>query len=148
VDLGGELEGAGIKARVIGIGGFASVRVEEEDAGKAVRIAKGLGLAAWRRADAPAWLRVANPRFGPVVAMAPRGTAIVYRGLVLTGFHGHSPDVPEMAAILVAAGRGVAPGTRLPEIRNVDVAPTVLRLLDVAVPGWMEGRPIPGLSER
>ena len=67
---------------------------------------------------------------------------------MLTGFHGHSPDVPEMAAILVAAGRGVAPGTRLPEIRNVDVAPTVLRLLDVAVPSWMEGRPIPGLSAR
>jgi len=53
-----------------------------------------------------------------------------------------------MAAILVAVGRGVAPGTRLPEIRNVDVAPTVLRLLGVAVPDWMEGRPILALSGR
>ncbi len=148
VDLAARLEAAGIEARVIGIGGFASVRVGAEDAGEAVRIARALGLAAWKRAEAPAELRVANPRFGPVVATAPRGTAIVYTGLVLTGFHGHAPDVPEMAAILVAVGRGVAPGTRLPEIRNVDVAPTVLRLLGVAVPDWMEGRPILALSGR
>jgi len=148
VDLGARLEAAGLEARVIGIGGFASVRVAADDAAKAVRIARELGLAAWRRADAPAGLRVANPRFGPVVVMAPRGTAIVYSGLVLTGFHGHAPDVPEMAAILLAMGRGVAPGTRLPEIRNVDVAPTVLRLFGVAVPRFMEGRPIVELSGR
>ena len=73
---------------MIGIGGFASVRVGAEDAGEAVRIARALGLAAWKRAEAPAELRVANPRFGPVVATAPRGTAIVHTGLVLTGFHG------------------------------------------------------------
>ena len=148
VDLAAGLEAAGLEARVIGIGGFASVRVGAEDAEEAVRIARGLGLAAWKRADAPAGLRVANPRFGPVIVTAPRGTAIVHQGLVLTGFHGHAPDVPEMAAILVAVGRGVAPGTRLPEIRSVDVAPTVLRLFGVAIPNWMEGRPIVELSGR
>ena len=148
VDLGAALAAHGVEARVIGIGGFASVRADAGDAEKAVEIASGLGLSAWQRADAPPELRLQNPRFGAVVVTAPRGTAIVYRGLVLAGFHGHRPEVPEMAGILVAAGRGVAPGTRLPEIRNVDVAPTVLRLLDVPVPGWMEGHPIPGLSAR
>jgi arylsulfatase A-like enzyme len=146
VNLAAELEAAGIEARVVGIGGFVSLRVEEEDIAKAVAKARGLGLSAWRRADAPAELRVANPRFGPVVVTAPRGTAIVYSGLKLAGFHGHAPEIPEMAGILVAQGRGVAPGTRLPEIHNIHVAPTVLRLLDVVVPSWMEGRPIPGLS--
>jgi hypothetical protein len=77
-----------------------------------------------------------------VVVVAPGGTAIVHEGLELTGFHGHLPDVPQMAAIFVAAGRGIAPGTRLPEVRNLDVAPTLLRLLGAEVPGWMEGRPI------
>lgn len=148
VDLVATLGAAGIEARVIGGGGFASVHVSQEDAPRAVDVARGLGLSAWRREDAPAALRVANPRFGPVVVVAPRGTAIVRKGLAKKGFHGHAPDVPEMAAILVAAGRGVAPATRLPEIPNVDVAPTVLRLLGVPVPGWMEGRPIPELSAR
>lgn len=148
VDLGAALAARGVEGRVIGIGGFASVRVGPEDRQKAVEIAREVGLSGWRRENAPVELRLANPRFGSVVVSAPRGTAIVYRGLVLAGFHGHAPEVPEMAGILVAAGRGVAPGTRLPEIRNVDVAPTVLRLLDVPVPGWMEGRPIPRLSVR
>ena len=148
VDLGAALAAHGVEARVIGIGGFVSVRVDPEDSEKAVEIANGLGLSAWRRENAPLELRLANPRFGAVVVTAPRDTAIVYRGLVLAGFHGHAPEVPEMAGILVAAGRGVARGTGLPEIRNIDVAPTVLRLLDVPVPGWMEGRPILGLSVR
>ena len=145
VDLGAALSGAGLDARVIGIGGFVSVRVEQAQAARAVEIARGLGLSAWRREQAPASLRVANPRFGPVVVVAPRDTAVVYEGLVLTGFHGHPPDVPEMAAVLVAAGRGIAVGARLPAVLNVDVAPTVLALLGLEIPAWMEGRPIEGL---
>jgi len=147
VDLGRALQDAGVEARVIGIGGFASVRVAEAEVPRAVAVARGLGLSAWARAEAPPDLRVAHPRLGPVVAVAPGGVAIVYEGLVLEGFHGHRPEVPEMASILVAAGRGVKPGTRLPEVANVDVAPTVLRLLDVPVPGWMEGRPIAALLQ-
>lgn len=147
VDLGAALREAGIVGRVIGIGGFASVRVRDADEDRAIEIARTLGLSAWRREDAPAELRVGNPRFGPLVVVAPRGTAIVYEGLVLTGFHGHRPEVVEMAAIFIAAGRGISPGTQLPAVRNVDVAPTVLRLLGVAVPEWMEGRPLAGLVD-
>ena len=33
-------------------------------------------------------------------------------------------------------------GARLPAVRSVDVAPTVLSLLGVPVPEWMEGAPI------
>jgi hypothetical protein len=142
VDLGAALERAGLDARVIGIGGFVSVRVGDAQAGRVVEVARGLGLSAWRREEAPADLRVANPRFGPVVVLAPQDTAVVYEGLVLTGFHGHRPDVPEMAAMLVAAGRGIAPGVRLASVANVDVAPTVLSLLGLEAPAWMEGRPI------
>ena len=50
-----------------------------------------------------------------------------------------------MSAILIAAGRGVTTGEPLGSIRNVDVAPTVLSLLGVPVPDWMDGSPIQGL---
>lgn len=145
IDLGSALKQAGLSARVIGIGGFVSVRVADDQADRAVAVARKLGLSAWRREDAPASVPVGNPRFGAVVVLAPAGTAVVYDGLVLTGFHGHSPDDPEMAAVLVAVGRGIVAGARLPAVRNLDVAPSVLALLGQEVPEWMEGRPIAGL---
>jgi hypothetical protein len=145
VDLGAALDEAGVVARVIGIGGFVSVRVQASEAARAVEVAREQGLSAWRREEAPASLRLSHVRFGPVVAVAPRGTAVVYEGLVLTGFHGHDPEQPEMSGVLVAAGRRIAIGARLGAVRSVDVAPTVLDLLGVEVPEWMEGRPIEGL---
>ena len=48
-----------------------------------------------------------------------------------------------MGALFLAAGRGVRPGLRLGEVRAVDVAPTVLALLGVEAPRWMEGRVLP-----
>lgn len=142
VDLGAALARAGVDARVIGVGGFASVQVGDDQADRTVEVARDLGLSAWRREAAPPSLGVRNPRFGPVVVLAPRGTALVHAGLELRGFHGYAPEVPEMAAILVAAGRGVAVGRVLPPVHNVDVAPTVLALLGEDPPAWMEGRPI------
>ncbi len=148
IDLGSELEAAGIRASVFGIGGFASVALVgsgEHSSGAidhVVAVARGLGLDALRRLEAPSSLRVAHPRFGDVVVRAPVGTAIVYGGLRLKGFHGYDPEHPDMAALFVAAGRGVVAGTKLPPQRSLDVAPTVLALLGVRVPGWMEGRPI------
>ncbi len=145
IDLGKALKAAGLDARVFGIGGFVSIRVADDQADRAVAVAREQGLAAWRREQAPPDVPVQNPRFGPVVALAPRGAAVVYDGLVLTGFHGHRPDDPEMGAVLVAAGRGIVPGVQLPPVRNVDVAPTVLALFGLGPPSWMEGRPIAGL---
>ncbi|MEZ5099735.1 MAG: alkaline phosphatase family protein [Thermoleophilia bacterium] len=48
----------------------------------------------------------------------------------------HTPD-----NALWVAGPGVEPG-ELAEGRAVDVAPTVLALLGVETPGWMDGRPL------
>jgi predicted AlkP superfamily pyrophosphatase or phosphodiesterase len=148
VDAGTVLTGAGIAARVTGIGGFANVylrRPGSEVASRAVSVLRGTGLSAWERDAAPAALRVQHRRFGDVVVTAPIGTAIVYAGLELTGFHGYAPEAPEMAAVLIAAGRGVPSGLVLPPIRNVDVAPTVLALLGLPVPAWMEGTPVEAL---
>lgn len=156
VDLGAALRKAGVEARVLGIGGFASVVLEhpERSAERAVEVARGLGLEAHRRESAPTAWRVANPRFGDVVVRAPIDVAIRGRGRRLEGFHGYDPLEPAMGGIFIAAGRGVAPGQALPELRAIDVAPTVLALLDTPVPDWMEGRPVaalvpqPGASAR
>jgi hypothetical protein len=57
------------------------------------------------------------------------------------GAHGYDPSLPAMHAIFYAAGPDVCGGT-LGVVRNIDVAPTVLRLLGVAAPATSEGRPI------
>jgi len=159
VDLSSALAEAGVGAQVLGIGGFAGVYLDRRDrsrtadraegadprVARVVEIASGLGLTATPRQGAPASLRVGHPRFGDLVVRAPVGTAIVYPKLDLAGFHGYDPEHPAMAAIFVAFGRGARPGTRLPPVRAVDVAPTVLALFGVEVPDWMEGRPIEGL---
>lgn len=144
IDVGAALKSAGIRAGVFGIGGFATVVLREGAAARpqVVELVRGLGLEAYERERAPASWRVANPRFGDVVVRAPVGTAVVYRGLALKGFHGYDPEHASMAAIFYAAGRGVEQGARLPAVRNLDVAPTVLALLGLGAPEWMEGRAI------
>lgn len=55
------------------------------------------------------------------------------------GTHGHRPELPFMYATFVAAGAGIKPGVRLTTIDNIDVAPTIARLLGVPLPS-AEGR--------
>jgi predicted AlkP superfamily pyrophosphatase or phosphodiesterase len=55
------------------------------------------------------------------------------------GTHGHRPEPRFMQATFVAAGAGIRPGARLKTIANIDVAPTIARLLKVPLP-TAEGR--------
>jgi arylsulfatase A-like enzyme len=148
IDLAAALRRAGLGARVFGGGGFAKIALQggAPAEAKAVRVARELGLEAWRRGDAPAELRLGNPRFGDVVALAPPGVAIGRSRL--QGVHGYRPEQPRMAALFAAVGRAVPAGLALGEVRSIDVAPTVLSLLGVPVPEWMEGRPVPELVPR
>lgn len=57
----------------------------------------------------------------------------------LKGTHGHLTDPPFMHATFVAAGAGLKSGTRLEVIRNIDVAPTIAKLLGFEFPS-AEGR--------
>ncbi len=159
-DLADALTDAGIDAKVIGGGGFAQVEVRGEadhaaHAKRVVEIARGLGLEAWQEGQGPPEYAITNPRFGDVVVVAPPGTAITTQsgiewllGIVglerfaMRGLHGHRPELPEMGALFGAIGRGVAAGARPGTVRAIDVAPTVLALLGLPIPNWMEGRPI------
>ena len=58
------------------------------------------------------------------------------------GAHGYDPKLPDMGAIFFALGRGVPAGTKLGEVRAIDVAPTVAALLEIEPPQSSEGRPL------
>jgi predicted AlkP superfamily pyrophosphatase or phosphodiesterase len=55
------------------------------------------------------------------------------------GCHGHRPEPRFMQATFVAWGAGIRAGARLKTIENIDVAPTIARLLHVQLPA-AEGR--------
>jgi len=150
VDLEAALGAARVRARTFGGGGFATAVLPGglEAARRAASAARAAGLEAWPRGEAPAELRVGHPRFGDVVVLAPPGVAIAKRLSpqgALRGVHGYRPEAPGMAGLLLAAGRGAVPGTRLGRPRALDVAPTVLALLGLPAPAWMEGRAIAAL---
>jgi|SRR5215203_10060 len=64
----------------------------------------------------------------PKVDASPRRRARTYHG------HGYFPDAPAMHAALVMSGAGIAPGGAIRGARNVDVAPTIARLLNIDLP--------------
>jgi hypothetical protein len=94
-----------------------------------------------RSADPEAWFGLeADPGFalvdaaqGPLLAPAP-----------VRGAGGYLAAHREEAPGLVAFGRGVRDGLRIPALRQVDVAPTLARLLGVELP-QADGRAFVGL---
>lgn len=151
LNLGSVLKGIGANAQTMGIGGFASVYLKDGDdraerARRAVEAVRAQGLEAHVREQAPADWRVDHVRFGDVVVRAPVGTAIVYPFLSLVGFHGYDPDEASMRSIFMARGRGAVAGRALGQVHALDVAPTIVRLLGLEPPHWMEGAPIEGIE--
>ena len=152
VDLGAALRREGVRASVLGIGGFSSVLLKagKGQAGKArggqlekaLRVAREAGLEAWPRETAPTDWHVGDIRFGDIVVRAPIGTAIVTPSSHIKGYHGYDAREASMAGILVARGRGVQPGGRVGRISNLSVAPTVLKLLGIPIPDQMKAPPV------
>ena len=57
------------------------------------------------------------------------------------GAHGYDATIPDMSALLFAAGPDIKPGT-IDEVHNIDIAPTINRLLGVKSAPTVQGRPI------
>ena len=55
------------------------------------------------------------------------------------GSHGFLANNPKMNAILVAAGAGLRRGAKLEGVENIDLAPTIARLLGLSLPN-VDGR--------
>jgi predicted AlkP superfamily pyrophosphatase or phosphodiesterase len=57
------------------------------------------------------------------------------------GSHGHDASFPELHATFVAWGAGIKAGSHLGEINNLDVAPTIAKLLKISLPST-DGKPL------
>lgn len=55
------------------------------------------------------------------------------------GTHGFLASEPDLEGIFIASGAGIKPGAKLGRIRNLDIAPTIARLLGLPLPD-AEGR--------
>ena len=53
--------------------------------------------------------------------------------------HGYPASDPELRGIFIASGAGIKRGVKVPHISNLDIAPTLARLLDLKLPE-QEGR--------
>jgi predicted AlkP superfamily phosphohydrolase/phosphomutase len=68
-----------------------------------------------------------------------QGEAVVAPTQGYLGTHGYLADDPELDGIFLACGNGIRRGVSLPRVSNLDVAPTIARLLGVELPE-VEGR--------
>lgn len=98
----------------------------------------------WNKADVPARLAYgSNPRVAQVVCLVETGWLAATRDRPVTrpgGAHGYDNQAPEMAAIFIAHGPGVAAGRRLTDLDSVDVQPFLARMLGIMAPTG-DGRP-------
>ena len=63
------------------------------------------------------------------------------------GAHGHEASKPEMSATFIAAGPGIRRGQTIEQVRNIDVAPTIERILGVAPAETVDGKALRGIFE-
>jgi predicted AlkP superfamily pyrophosphatase or phosphodiesterase len=98
----------------------------------------------WRRAEIPArFVLGSNPRVSSIVCLAETGWLFATRARTVRspgGAHGYDNQAPEMRALFIAHGPGIARGVTLTEMDSVDVQPLLARLLGLEVPAG-DGRP-------
>lgn len=87
----------------------------------------------------------------PVVSRLDDGdtaTTSVYSVPNFYGAHGYDSDLPSMSAILFAAGPNIRQGRKLQQVRNIDVAPTVMKILAVPPAPTVDGKVIRRMLNR
>jgi predicted AlkP superfamily pyrophosphatase or phosphodiesterase len=72
---------------------------------------------------------ILSPKDGYLFSAEVGGNEVIKASDTPKGAHGYSPSNPLMDASFVISGAGVKPGVVLDQIANVDVAPTIAKLL-------------------
>jgi predicted AlkP superfamily pyrophosphatase or phosphodiesterase len=74
---------------------------------------------------------ILRPKMGYAVGGAAIGDSFVQpvTGAMSMGYHGYLAEEPLMNAVFVAAGPNIKRGQKIGMIENVDIAPTIMRLL-------------------
>ncbi len=83
-----------------------------------------------------------------VVRLGDSATGNPYSVPNFYGAHGHDSELSSMSAIFYAAGPNVKQGRNLRQVRNIDVAPTLLELLDFSPMPTVDGRALSGILRR
>jgi predicted AlkP superfamily pyrophosphatase or phosphodiesterase len=162
IDALGPLDALGIEARLIGAGGTAFLDLEDPARRDEALAALGKveGLRAFASDALPAELRSRHPRrTADIVLVTTPPRAVLQLSVVQStllpvwaalgnrrGMHGYLPEHPDMGAVFFALGRGVPADLELGEVRALDVAATVARLLAIDPPRDNEGAPISGIG--
>ncbi len=156
IDLRGALDSAGVKATITG-STVAHVHLKDTGQITAARtVLSALENVEVRSGGEAKALRIApSSRMGDLVVMTPppftfssaagaEGVAEDFLSFFGWDFggHGYAPELPDMGAIFLAKGRGVAAGRSVGVVHQIDVAPTVAALLDIEPPAQSEGRVI------
>ncbi len=97
----------------------------------------------WLREQVPARLHYsADPRIGDIVVSAAPGRTVRPAGWTARDTHTHGWDnlVPEMAAIFLARGPGIAAGQRIPAFESVHVYPLLAHVLGLEPNPAAEGQ--------
>lgn len=74
------------------------------------------------------------------------GTAVVSPAVNYGGTHGYLNTDPELDGIFIASGKGIRPGVVLPRMANLDVAPTIAKMMGLTLPE-PEGRVLEEILE-
>ncbi len=74
------------------------------------------------------------PKAGYAFTGAATGDIVNGPSVNYGGTHGYNSADPELDGIFIANGAGIKKGVKLDRVRNLDVAPTIARLLDVPLP--------------
>ena len=64
------------------------------------------------------------------------------------GAHGHDSELESMSAILYAAGPELRHGRKVKRVRNIDIAPTVMKILGVPPAATVDGKAISRILDR
>lgn len=77
------------------------------------------------------------PKDGYAVSGTATGDdfVVAVTGSMNQGYHGYLASNPKMNAVFVASGRGIKRGLKIGMVDNIDVAPTMARLLGHELPG-------------
>jgi len=134
--------------RLAETGPYASLFVEEGGVDRAGAVRDSLaallpGSDVWLRGDVPERLHYsADPRIGDIViAAAPRRRIEpAGRSLPSTYTHGWDNQVPEMQAIFLAMGPGIAPGQVIAPFESVHVYPFMTHVLGLTPNPEADGR--------
>ncbi len=146
IDVIGPLEEKGITANLIPSGGMGFINLRKKDElGAAAAILDALPHIKVMPNTRPDRMGdivvVTDPPF--TLSQAPFMDRLMSKlTFGVRGTHGYAVDVPEMAGIFLAVGRGVPKTKNLGEVRALDVAATVAAFLGIDPPKHSEGKPI------